>query len=309
MEEFPQGRPVEYRPFRARPPIKIQDGCDHRCRFCIVPSVRGKSVSLYPDEVVKRVRELVAQGFTEVVLTGVHINLYGRDFKPPVTLTGLLRQLEPIPGLAMIRLSSLDPRFMDEEFVNFITSSPRVCPHFHLSLQHGADRIIERMGRRISTARYQELLGKIRSGRPDASLGADIIVGFPGETETDFERMAEFIRLSPLNYLHVFSYSPRPGTPAARWKRVKPETVKERAVRLRRLSNEKNTAFRRKFTGRLLDAVVVRKRRGGIQAVTPNYIEVEIPGIQTEPGEDIKVRITSVSMDGVEGRMEESHAT
>ncbi|MFW6137228.1 MAG: tRNA (N(6)-L-threonylcarbamoyladenosine(37)-C(2))-methylthiotransferase MtaB [Candidatus Aminicenantaceae bacterium] len=309
MEEFPQGQPVEYRPFRARPPIKIQDGCDHRCRFCIVPSVRGKSVSLSPEEAVKRVRELAAQGFTEVVLTGVHINLYGRDFKPPVTLTGLLRQMESIPGLAMIRLSSLDPRFMEEEFVNFITSSPRVCPHFHLSLQHGADRIIERMGRRISTARYQELLKKIRSGRPDASLGADIIVGFPGETETDFECMAEFIRLSPLNYLHVFSYSPRPGTPAARWKRVKPETVKERAVRLRRLSNEKNTAFRRKFTGRVLDAVVVRKRRRGIQTVTPNYIEVEIPGIQVEPGEDIKVRIMTVTMDGVEGRMEESYDT
>lgn len=301
-----QDRPrVGYLPFRSRPPVKIQDGCDHQCSFCIVPSVRGKSVSLPPDAVIKRVEELVSQGFPEVVLTGVHINLYGRDLNPSRTFTGLLRQLEKISGLEMIRLSSLDPRFMDEEFVEFITSSSLVCPHFHLSLQHGADPVIARMGRKITTARYRELLDRIRSGRRDASLGADVIVGFPGETGEDFEKMASFIRTSPLNYLHVFSYSPRPGTPAARWPRVKAEIVKQRSVRLRRLSKEKNTAFRSQFIGRVLDAVVIGKRRGEIYAVTPNYIDVEIPGAEAEPGEDIKVRILSVGPGRVEGRIGE----
>jgi threonylcarbamoyladenosine tRNA methylthiotransferase MtaB len=306
VQDFPPGEPSSYRPFRSRPPVKIQDGCDYQCSFCIVPSVRGKSVSEAPEAVIKKVGDLAAQGFNEVVLTGVHINLYGRDLKPPRTFTGLLRDLESVPGLEMIRLSSLDPRFMDEEFVDYIASSRLVCPHFHLSLQHGSDRIIARMGRKITAARYQELLEKIRSGRPEASLGADMIVGFPGETEEDFEKMAEFVRNSPLNYLHVFTYSPRPGTPAFRWKQIKPETVKERSVLLRRLSREKNTAFRRKFTGRVLDAVVVQRRSRGIRAVTPNYIDVEIPGAEAEPGEEIRVRITSVSPERAEACMEEN---
>jgi threonylcarbamoyladenosine tRNA methylthiotransferase MtaB len=306
IHRFRSGETVDYRPFRSRPPVKIQDGCDYRCSFCIVPSVRGKSISASPEKVIQRVRELVGQGFSEVVLTGVHINLYGRDLDPPCTLTSLLRRMENIKGLEMVRLSSLDPRFMEEEFVRFITSSPLVCPHFHLSLQHGSDQVIARMGRKITTARYRELLDQIRRRRPDASLGADMIVGFPGETGQDFNMMAAFIRNSSLNYLHVFSYSPRPGTPAARWERVKPEIVKQRSVRLRRLSREKNTAFRRQFTGRVLDAVVVGKRRGGVQAVTPNYMEVEIPGAQAEPGEDIKVRILTVEPDRVEGRIEDT---
>jgi threonylcarbamoyladenosine tRNA methylthiotransferase MtaB len=305
-KEFQSGSPAAYQPFRSRPPVKIQDGCDYQCSFCIVPSVRGKSVSVSPDEVINRIRDLVRQGFKEVVLTGVHINLYGRDLEDQVTFTSLLRKCALIPGLDMIRLSSLDPRFMNEEFVDFITSTALVCPHFHLSLQHGADSVIARMGRKITTQRYRELLEKIRGGRPDASLGADMIVGFPGESEEEFERMAGFIIESPLNYLHVFSYSPRPGTPAARWKRVKPEIAKQRSVRLRKISKKKNTAFRRKFIGRVMDAVVVRKTRKGIQAVTPNYIDVEIAGVQAEPGDDIKVCITAVASGRVEGRREDA---
>jgi threonylcarbamoyladenosine tRNA methylthiotransferase MtaB len=305
IQQTPAVRPRAYLPFRSRPPVKIQDGCDYQCSFCIVPSVRGKSASVPPDAVIRRVRDLVAQGFSEVVLTGVHINLYGRDLNPPRTFTSLLKEMENIAGLELIRLSSLDPRFMDDEFVDHITSSSLVCPHFHLSLQHGSDPVIARMGRKITTARYSRLLKEIRSGRPDASLGADMIVGFPGETTEDFKNMAEFVRYSPLNYLHVFSYSPRAGTPAARWERVKPETAKQRSVQLRRLSREKNAAFRRQFTGRILDAVVVRKRRSGIEAVTPNYIDVTIPGADIEPGEDIKVRILSVENTGVEGRIED----
>ncbi len=305
IQQIPAARPGAYKPFRSRPPVKIQDGCDYQCSFCIVPSVRGKSVSVPPDAIIQRVRDLVSQGFSEVVLTGVHINLYGRDLNPPRTFTSLLREMEDIDGLEMIRLSSLDPRFMDEEFVDHIISSSLICPHFHLSLQHGSDPVIARMGRKITTARYMELLKEVRSRRPDASLGADMIVGFPGESKEDFMNMVEFIRNSPLNYLHVFSYSPRTGTPAAQWERIKPEIAKQRSVRLRRLSQKKNTAFRRQFKGRILDAVVVRKRRSGIEAVTPNYIDVTIHGADIEPGEDIKVRILSVENVHVEGRVED----
>ena len=206
---------ISLQPFRSRALVKIQDGCDLRCTFCVVPSVRGHSISLGSNTIITQVREYLHQGFEEIVLTGVHLCLYGKDVDQSLSLVDLLQDLETIEGLGRIRLSSLDPRFLSEDMLEFFTTSQKICPHFHLSLQSGCDRILCRMGRKISVTDYQRVLNFFRHRVPHAALGADILVGFPEESASDFEKTQKFLEDSPLTYFHVFTYSPRPGTQAS----------------------------------------------------------------------------------------------
>jgi threonylcarbamoyladenosine tRNA methylthiotransferase MtaB len=200
--------------FRARAFLKVQDGCDMSCGFCIIPSVRGASASVPLASTVDRVREWASRGYAEIVLTGIHLCSYGRDLVPRSSLLDLLRALDAAPGAFDLRLSSLDPRLMPAPLVDHLTAAKRIRPHFHLSLQHASPPMLRAMGRASTPAEYEALLDGLSRGRPEAALGADVIVGFPGETESDFAALADFVERSPLTYLHVFAYSPRPGTAA-----------------------------------------------------------------------------------------------
>jgi threonylcarbamoyladenosine tRNA methylthiotransferase MtaB len=286
---------------RSRALLKIQDGCDLHCAFCIIPSVRGPSRSLDRKEILARARQLIARGFREIVLCGIHLSSYGFDLIPQDSLAGLLGGLLELDGLGKLRLSSLDPRSLDEALIRMITGSSRVCPHFHLSLQHGSDRILNLMGRGSSSARNRRILDRLRVVSPTAALGADIIVGFPGEAEEDFESLQGFLAGSPLDYLHVFAYSPRPGTPAAEWPQVGEAEKRRRSAVLRKFSADRRRAFRRRFLGQVLEAVVVRKKGPGGKLLTSNYIDVRVPRCSGQPGGEAKVRITRVESEWTEG--------
>ena len=289
--------------FRSRALVKVQDGCDFRCTFCIIPSVRGQSVSTGKKEILSRVIELADQGFKEIVLTGIHLSSYGLDLEPRSSLLELLKEITDREELSKIRLSSLDPRLLNPSLIEFITTNEKICPHFHLSLQSGADGILRRMGRKISTEDYRGILSLLREKSPCASLGADIIVGFPEESAEEFEQTTHFLEQSPLTYFHVFSYSPRPGTAAASLPQVNSKVKKERATLLRSMSREKNIGFQRLFLGKECDAVMVKKRKTQDEVLTSNYLKVRVPSSPREEKEEVKVRITKVDKQGIKGQI------
>ena len=295
LTELGKSKCVSSHLFRSRAFIKIQDGCDFNCTFCIVPSVRGKSRSVPREKILDKVKNAVFRGYKEVALTGVHLCLYGRDLPPERGLVNLLEEIELIEGLEKIRLGSLDPRFLTPGLIGHLLASPKICSHFHFSLQHGSDRIIRRMGRKIDADRYRKILAEFRKGRPDAALGPDIIMGFPGEKEEDFKATFDFVEKSPLDYLHVFSYSPRPGTPAAEWSGVKSEIKKQRAVNLRKLSARKWLDFRSRFIGEICPAVVIEKSGLKARVLTSNYIDVAVSQSQADVRDTVKVEIKAVA--------------
>jgi len=244
--------------------------------------------------ILARARRLIARGFWEIVLCGIHLSSYGLDSDPKDSLSGLVGGLLELEGLGRIRLSSLDPRYLDDELIGLITGSPRVCPHFHLSLQHASDRVLKLMGRGSNAAGYRRILERLRERSPDAALGADMIVGFPGEEEEDFERLVGFVAESPLDYLHVFTYSPRPGTPAAAWAQIGDSEKRRRSAVLRAVAEDRRRAFRERFIGRKLKGIVVRGGVLGVEVLTSNYIDVLVPSCSRRPGDEVKVKITRV---------------
>lgn len=281
--------------YRSRALVKIQDGCSLSCSFCIIPQVRGKNKSTRPDTVLQRVQDYGEQGFQEIVLTGIHICLYGSDFSPKLTLFDLLKMMEELKNPPRIRLSSLDPRFMSEALIEHLSTSKQICPHFHFSLQHGTEAVLQRMGRHVKITDYSRILGFLKDKRSAASLGADIIVGFPGESDLEFERMFQFLEKSPLTYFHVFPYSQRPGTEAENWSPVNDKVKKERAARLRQLSQEKNLNFRRTKIGEIMDAVIIKKEKQKTRVLTDNFIEISVPSCSSGEKERVNVRITRVT--------------
>ena len=294
---------ADARPFRSRALLKVQDGCNMACAFCVIPKVRGSSASVPPADVLARVEDLVRQRFREIVLTGIHLCSYGRDLAPPSSLLEMLRAIDGLPGEFRLRLSSLDPRLLPPELLEHLTSSPRVCPHFHLSLQHGSDRVLKAMGRTSTVAQYDTTLRFLRTRSPQAGIGADIIVGFPGETADDFRALEAFLERAPLTYLHVFPYSPRPGTPASTAKAVDGRTAKSRAARLRALSRAKNLEFRERFVGTVLEAAVIRTSAAGADVLTPNYIDVRVPASGAKEGSSVKIVLTRVTERGASGEI------
>ena len=265
---------------RTRPILKIQDGCNNRCSYCVIPFVRGKSRSLPPDKVVREARALCDAGAKEVVLSGINLGSYGRDLSPRVALADVVRRILDETALDQLRLSSMEPQDVTEDFVALVASSPRIARHFHIPLQSGCDRILQTMHRWYRTAHYAERANLIRRMLPDAAIGADVIVGFPGETDSEFRATQDFIECLPLTYLHVFSFSERPGTAAAALgDRVPAATIRERARALRELSQRKSDEFRAVQAGRCLRAVTLA--RGGdtwTEALTGNYLKVRIAG-------------------------------
>ncbi|MGZ5439241.1 MAG: tRNA (N(6)-L-threonylcarbamoyladenosine(37)-C(2))-methylthiotransferase MtaB, partial [Candidatus Aminicenantales bacterium] len=289
--------------FRARGYLKIQDGCDSRCAYCIIPSVRGRSRSVRPEDAAAAVRDLAGRGFREIVLAGIHLSSYGEDLEPRSSLLGLLGELGDAAGPARLRLSSLDPRKTDAGLMTRIAGDERICPHVHLSLQHASRRILGLMGRAVEVGSYGWALEEMARLAPEAALGADILVGFPGETEADFEELREFIERSALTYVHVFSYSQRPGTAAAARPQIPAGVVTERAKALRHLSAMKNFRFRRRFLGRELEAVVIDRSEKGAEVLTGNFISVLVPSCPAPERELVRVSVRRVLPRRTEGEI------
>lgn len=286
---------------RTRATVKVQDGCNANCSFCIIPSVRGRGRSLEPEAVIAHVRDLAGRGFPEVVFSGIHLGSYGRDLPKPVSLAGLIRAvLDQVPELRKLRLSSIEPLEVTEEIIQLVASEPRIAKHFHIPMQSGSTRVLRAMRRPYTGEYYSDLLSRVQDRVPDASIGADVMVGFPGETDEEFLGTHRRIEASPLTYLHVFPYSPRPGTPAAEMEPVPSHVARFRGRQLRRVIARKNLEFRAALVGRTLDVLVLDEppaggRRAGL---SDNFVKVSVPE-RLEPGRWHRVRVTGVDGEGV----------
>jgi threonylcarbamoyladenosine tRNA methylthiotransferase MtaB len=289
---------------RTRPNLKVQDGCDNRCSFCVIPFVRGQSRSLPRARVLREVSALVALGYREVVLSGINLGRWGNDFDRTEHFEDLVRAILAETSLAKLRLSSIEPMDWSDELIALVASSPRIAKHVHAPLQSGSDRILRAMHRKYRPWHYAERIGKARGAMPEAAIGADVMVGFPGETDELFEANRAFIAALPFTYLHVFTYSARPGTPAAGLPGQVPERVKrERNRILRELAAEKNRRFRESFVGGELQAITLsRGGEGWTEALTDNYLKLELAGAHA-PNQWLRVRVEGLSGDGLRGRM------
>jgi threonylcarbamoyladenosine tRNA methylthiotransferase MtaB len=279
---------------RTRPVLKIQDGCNNRCSYCVIPFVRGRSRSLPPNTVLDEVQNLVAAGSREIVLSGINLGAYGRDLAPRSGLADIVQRILRETPLESLRLSSIEPQDVTEELVALVASSERLAPHFHVPLQSGSDRILRAMHRWYRASHYAERVNLIRRSLPGAAIGADVIVGFPGETEQDFQSTVDFIERLPFTYLHVFSFSERPGTEAAGHdSHVPAAAIRDRARTLRALAQQKSSTFRASQVGSTLHALTLA--RGGddwTEALTGNYLKVRIAG-RCRANEWHKARITA----------------
>jgi threonylcarbamoyladenosine tRNA methylthiotransferase MtaB len=274
--------------------LRVQTGCDEVCSYCIIPNTRGAPRSVSVDEILHQVERVALAGFKEIALTGVHLGSYGRDLQAPSSLTGLLRALDDWCAAAranlLFRISSLEPMDCSRAIVDLVATSDRFAPHFHLPLQHASNRVLAAMRRPYTIEYYSALVDEIRSRVAGASIGSDIIVGFPGETDEDFELLVEYLERSPLTHIHVFPYSDRPGTPASTMSgKVSGVVVRERGRRVREIGRVLADRFRTSQVGTSHRALTLE---GGFYAVTGNYLKVRIPPGR-ERNEWVRVRLTS----------------
>jgi threonylcarbamoyladenosine tRNA methylthiotransferase MtaB len=327
---------------KTRPNLKVQDGCDNRCSFCVIPYVRGQSRSLPLGQVLSEVDALVAMGYREVVLSGINLGRWGRDLEDakPTTETQrhressglhrqrptttdqrplddqrlrfetLIRAILDRTAIEKLRLSSVETMDWSDELIAMVAASPRIAKHAHVPLQSGSDRILRKMHRKYRPWHYADKLTKIRAAMPGAAIGADVMVGFPGETDADFEETRSFIASLPFTYLHVFTFSSRPGTPAALMKNQVPGPVaRERNRILRELAAEKNRAFRESFVGRTVDAITLSRTGSDdhgqfTEALTDNYLKLHISG-EHEANRWMNVIVNGVTSDGLQGTVHE----
>jgi threonylcarbamoyladenosine tRNA methylthiotransferase MtaB len=288
---------------RTRPVLKVQDGCSYRCSYCIIPSVRGDSRSLPSGEVIRQARLLLEQGFREITLTGIHLGGYGRDVGPKETLAHLTQQLLKEERLERLRLSSIEPLEYTDELIDLVAESPKMAKHFHVPLQSGSDRILRLMRRPYLADYYADLVAKMRRRVPDAAIGADVMVGFPTETDEDHARTQQLLEATPMTYLHVFPYSHRPGTASAR---LKPEVhgriAQHRGKELRDLSIRKNREFRSSFVGKELSIITLtRDNNQHAHALSTNYLKVEINKGSVEANKILSADITALTAEGLRG--------
>ena len=282
--------------------IRVQTGCDERCSYCIIPRTRGRGRSVPLERVIAEVSRVVASGFKEIALTGVHLGSYGRDLDRPRSLLQLLRVLDDTNADVTFRISSLEPMDCTPEIVDLVARpGGRFTPHFHLPLQHASDRMLQRMRRPYTLESYRRLVDGIVERLPYASIGSDVIVGFPGETEADFEQNVGYLPGSPLSHLHVFPYSDRPGTEAtAMPDKVPGPIVRARGARVREIAAALSERFRASQVGTVRPGLTLED---GTLVVTDNYLKVRIPpGLRRN--ERVRVRLTSEGTGVVEGRTE-----
>lgn len=278
--------------------LKIQEGCNRFCTYCIIPYARGPIRSRRPEDVLEEVKKLAANGFKEVVLTGIHIASYGLDLNCGTYLADIIERVHETEGIERIRFSSMEPLAVTDEFIARMKALPKVCDHYHLSLQSGCDKTLHEMGRRYTSQQYFEAVQRIYEAYPDGAITTDIIVGFPGESEEDFEASAAFAEKCRLAKIHVFPYSPKNGTPAAKRKdQVTPEVKSERAARLGKISHRLQTEFMIRFTGRTMPVLFEREISEGVyEGYTTNYIRV-----LARSNESLRNKILDVYLGEVDG--------
>ena len=281
---------------RTRPTLKIQDGCNARCSFCVIPSVRGRSRSLRPEMVVEQVRELERSGYKEIVLSGINLGSYGRDIERGITFLGLLERLLAETAIARLRISSIEPMDVSPALIRLVAEEPRLAQHLHIPLQSGCSRILRLMNRRYWASQYAERIRAIRERIPSAGIGADVMVGFPGETDQDHAASAAFIESLPFTYLHIFPYSARPHTPAAASpQQVNGRVARERAQEIRALLAPKRQAFLQAQVGRKLSAVTLdESETGGRVALSSNYLKIVLPGSNLPPNTLLDIQVGRV---------------
>ena len=282
---------------RCRAFVQVQQGCDHRCTFCIIPFARGPNRSQTPDRIAREIRGLIAAGIPEIVLTGVDITAYGADLPGTPDLGGLVRHLlDAVPEMTRLRLTSLDPVEIDDTLFRLLVTEPRLLPHVHLSVQAGDDMILKRMKRRHARADVIALTRALRAERPEIAIGADIIAGFPTETEEMFANGLALIDEADVTHLHVFPFSPRPGIPAAKMPQVKGDVVKDRARRLRNAGHRRMAALLDTWVGRTATAVIENQGQGH----TDHYLPIKIDDPDLTPPPAIGT-IADVAVTGHDG--------
>ncbi len=289
---------------RTRPTLKVQDGCNARCAFCVIPHVRGESRSMDPDKVIEQVRELEQKGYREIVLSGINLGSYGRDLGRRINFLGLVDRILSETGIPRLRISSIEPMDVSPELIELVATEPRMAHHFHVPLQSGSNRILRLMNRRYWTTQYAEGILAIREQMPNCGIGADVMAGFPGETDADHAESLRFIESLPFTYLHVFPYSSRPGTPsAARPEQVDGRRIHERVRELRSLIAARRGRFLHEQIGRNLSVVVLHKvQEGTPTALSSNYLQVSLPGSQAIPNTLVDVAIGRVHEGRLVGR-------
>jgi threonylcarbamoyladenosine tRNA methylthiotransferase MtaB len=287
---------------KSRAFLKIQDGCDMKCSFCIVRIVRGKSRSLMLDEILTRLRMLAGQGFREVVLTGVNLGLWGKDFGMRSRNESLLHLLTSIDEAedmpTRIRINSLDPVMVSDELLQMLAESRRFAHHLHLSVQSGAPDILKAMRRHTDVAHMHRITNKARELMPECGIGADVIVGFPGETDDDFQQTCDLLTSAPFTYGHIFSFSPRPGTDAAELPHpVNSKVIRQRSARLRAAMSKKNISFRKSFIGKTLTAIPLHQvdEKNRRLVLTGNYLHVSVDGLSEKDNQLLPITVTGVS--------------
>jgi threonylcarbamoyladenosine tRNA methylthiotransferase MtaB len=307
---FETGNPTKNS--RTRPNLKVQDGCDNRCSFCVIPSVRGQSRSLALSQVISEVNALVESGYREVVISGINLGRWGRDLNigdEATDFVSLLRSILQETKLEKLRISSVEPMDWTRDLIALVASSPRIAKHAHVPLQSGSDAVLRRMHRKYRPWHYREKIEQIRTAMPAAAIGADVMVGFPGETDAEFEATQRLIEDLPFTYLHVFTYSARPGTPAAAMSHQVPVHVaRARNKVLRDLAAAKKLAFMNSFIGKPLEAITLNNIDDAsgeefTEALTDNYLKLYIRGAH-ESNRWITVRITGVERDTLISRID-----
>jgi len=279
--------------------VQIQNGCDHRCTFCIIPYGRGNSRSVQPGEVVKQIKTLVERNYKEIVLTGVDLTSYGDDLNKRSNLTELIKLvLKSVPNLKRLRLSSLDVAEMDSEILKLLGNEKRILPHIHLSLQSGDNMILKRMKRRHSREDAIKIVNKIRSMRPETVFGADLIAGFPTETEEMFLNTVKIVHECDLTFLHVFPFSPRTGTPAARMPQVDKKIIKQRAKILRNLGENKLSEHFEKLKNKKINVIVESNNKGRTDSFAKVSLNKEYPS-----GQMLNMIVTGKNEFGLTGKV------
>ena len=293
--------PVKRFTDRTRAFLKIQDGCNNFCSYCVVPYARGRSRSLASDKVLLQARLFAEEGHREIVLTGIHVGDYGRDFTQPAGLLALLKKLTAATPQIRYRISSLEPTEISRDLLDFMGQTENCMPHLHIPLQSGSDFILKKMNRRYTAEQFSELVNSCKKMIPWAAIGVDVLAGFPGEAEDDFRQTYELLEKLPVTYLHVFPYSKRPGTPAAKMKQQVPQKIKEeRVAALRKLDHKKRTAFYGNSIGRVHPVLVEsdKSNAGFSRGFTDNYIPVHF-----KAASDHGNRILPVRLESLQGRL------
>jgi threonylcarbamoyladenosine tRNA methylthiotransferase MtaB len=295
MELFPVRDNIIYHSaFRSRIFMKIQDGCNLRCSFCIVPFLRGKSTSLSTAEIIRKAKYYVSLGYREIILTGINLSAYGYDLFPRENLITLIKELDEIKNLEFIRLSSLDPRYVRYPFIKELSYLKKIAQSFHFSIQSGSNMILRKMNRAMKSMEMKKVLNNFSKFFPDANFGADIIVGFPGEGEKEFQETVEFVKQNFLNYLHIFPFSPREGTKAQFMEKIPLNIMKRRVKELREINSNLRLNYREKFLNKTVEGILIEENENYSLVITSNFLSVRIPPLKGYKKRKIKIKIKSI---------------